>query len=66
MASPAAAANGKANGKHNAKFIDPSKAGSYPVILSDKLLGKHEEAEISYTSVICELIPSQPSRATID
>jgi hypothetical protein len=35
-------------------IVDPTKAGKYPVILSDALLGKASKE--TYTGVRCELI----------
>jgi hypothetical protein len=42
-------------------IVDPTKAGKYPVILSDALLGKASKE--TYTGVRCELIllPGQSS-----
>ena len=46
-------------------MVDPTKAGKYPVILSDELLGK--SSNDIYTGVQCKqaiCLPSRPSRRT--
>lgn len=46
-------------------MVDPTKAGKYPVILSDELLGK--PSNDIYTGVNCKpaiCLPSRPSRRT--